>query len=277
MSRRPTRRRPPPIIDRCQLAETQSPNYKWIKPDIGGDASTWGNVLNQTIDAVDSVVYANQQAGVPIGSVTMFAGSTPPANWLLCQGQNLSTTTYAALFAVIGYTYGGGGGGFDLPNLSGQFPLGSGATNPLGQNGGSYSYTLDVAHMPSHAHPITDVGHNHSVNQWSHSHGIATGGHSHTISTGSHSHGVLLANAGATGGVPAGVGNVGNPVTASYGDLGGSTNVVGNLGGNTDAQGSNISINASGTGLSTTNANGGGAALSIIPQFIALNFIIRFQ
>ena len=58
------------------MAETQTPNFKWTKPDIGGDSSTWGNVLNTTIDAVDSVVCANQQAGLPIGSVAMFAG--PP-------------------------------------------------------------------------------------------------------------------------------------------------------------------------------------------------------
>ena len=50
------------------MAETQTPNYKWIKPDIGGDSTVWGNVLNTTIDAIDSTVWANKQAGLPVGS-----------------------------------------------------------------------------------------------------------------------------------------------------------------------------------------------------------------
>ena len=41
-------------------AETVTPNYKWIKPDIGGDASNWGNVLNTTFDAIDAAVFNNQ-------------------------------------------------------------------------------------------------------------------------------------------------------------------------------------------------------------------------
>ena len=56
------------------MAETKLRTIKWVKPDIGGDASNWGNVLNATIDAIDCVVWTNQQAGVPIGSIIMFAG-----------------------------------------------------------------------------------------------------------------------------------------------------------------------------------------------------------
>lgn len=45
-----------------------------------------------------------------IGVVRSFAGTTIPDGWLACNGASLSTTTYADLFAVIGYTYGGSGG-----------------------------------------------------------------------------------------------------------------------------------------------------------------------
>ena len=168
------------------MAETQTPNYKWTKPDIGGDSSNWGNVLNATIDAVDSVVWANQQAGLPIGSVAMFAGATAPVNWLICDGSSLATTgTYAGLFGIIGYTYGGSGANFNLPNLVQNFPLGAGA-NPIGTTGGTFSYTLSVANMPPHTHYIEQTPHSHSAYQNAHSHVIATGGHNHTSTTGSH-------------------------------------------------------------------------------------------
>ena len=62
------------------MAETTTPNFKWTKPDIGGDASTWGNVLNQTFDAVDAVAWSNQQAAVPIGAIIMWIGGVAPTN-----------------------------------------------------------------------------------------------------------------------------------------------------------------------------------------------------
>jgi hypothetical protein len=39
----------------------------------------------------------------------------PPAGWLVCNGADVSTATYPALFALLGYTYGGSGGSFTLP------------------------------------------------------------------------------------------------------------------------------------------------------------------
>ena len=55
------------------MAETLTPNYKWIKPDIGGDASTWGNVLNTTFDAIDAMVFTNQ---TNMGNYLPLAGGT---------------------------------------------------------------------------------------------------------------------------------------------------------------------------------------------------------
>ena len=265
------------------MAETTTPNFKWTKPDIGGDASTWGNVLNTTIDAVDSVVYANQNAGVPIGSMTMWAGPTtsPPANWLICDGSTLdygATPAYQGLFNVIGRAFNTAltGTQFALPNLVQKFPLGASA-NVLGAVGGTFSYTLAAANMPPHAHPIVDVAHNHGVNQWAHSHGIATQNHAHTISA-THSHGSGIMRFIGGSGQPLSITGGGN-ANVTYGSTDasgvGNTDVVGPLGGNTDAQTSAVSNQASGTGLSTTQNAGSGAALSIVPPFIAINFIIR--
>lgn len=57
--------------------------------------------------------------GMPTGAILAFAGSTPPAGYLICDGSAISRTTYASLFAVIGTTYGAGDGNstFNLPNL----------------------------------------------------------------------------------------------------------------------------------------------------------------
>lgn len=57
-------------------------------------------------------------ADAPIGAILAFGGSSAPAGWLLCQGQAVSRTTYAALFAVIGTAYGAGDGSttFNIPD-----------------------------------------------------------------------------------------------------------------------------------------------------------------
>lgn len=57
----------------------------------------------------------------PIGTMMPYAGtSSPPAGFLWCQGQAVSRTTYSALFAVLGTTYGSGNGSttFNLPKSS---------------------------------------------------------------------------------------------------------------------------------------------------------------
>ena len=62
--------------------------------------------------------------GGPTGSIFMWPTGTPPAGFLELDGSSKSTTTYAALFNVIGYTYGGSGANFTLPDMRGQFPRG---------------------------------------------------------------------------------------------------------------------------------------------------------
>lgn len=60
------------------------------------------------------------------GQVAFFARSTAPTGWLKANGAAISRTTYAALFAAIGATFGAGDGSttFNLPDLRGQFPRG---------------------------------------------------------------------------------------------------------------------------------------------------------
>jgi microcystin-dependent protein len=260
------------------MVESVTKNYGWVKPELQKSPSTWGGFLNTDLDNIDALVFANQQGIAPVGQGALWFTNTPPANWLLCNGASLSTTTYAGLFAVFGYTYGGSGANFNLPNLQGKFPLGVTSPAAPGAAGGAFTAPIGVANLPPHAHPITDVAHSHTAQQNAHAHNVATGSHAHSVSTGAHSHGGVLVSSGVTGGAPAGigfVGNVGN--TAGVGDLGGSTSTVGNLGGNTDTQQPAVGVNASGTGLSTTQSTGSGTPLPVVPPYLTINFIVRYQ
>lgn len=91
---------------------------------------------------------------VPVGTVCMWSGANPPAGWFNCYGSAISRTTYAALFAVIGTRYGAGDGAatYNLPNMSGRFPLARGGTRDRGDIGGAATHTLTEAEMPRHRH-----------------------------------------------------------------------------------------------------------------------------
>lgn len=81
--------------------------------------------------------------GSPVGSVQMFAGSVAPESWLVCNGSTLDSVAnpkYAALFAVIGTTYGGtGANSFKVPDCRGIFVRGVGSQT-IGAE--TYSATL---------------------------------------------------------------------------------------------------------------------------------------
>lgn len=70
--------------------------------------------------------------GIPAGAMTPWTSNIPPAGWLICDGQAVSRTTYADLFAIIGTTYGAGNGSttFNVPDLRGRVPVGLNATDP---------------------------------------------------------------------------------------------------------------------------------------------------
>lgn len=83
----------------------------------------------------DNVTAARTNLGIdttyfnPTGTIIAFAGNTLPKGYLLCDGSNVSRTTYKKLFDVIGTTYGAGDGKttFTLPNLIDRFLEGSSA------------------------------------------------------------------------------------------------------------------------------------------------------
>ena len=79
---------------------------------------------------------------IPAGVINPYGGSSAPTGWLLCYGQAVSRTTYAALFAVLSTTYNTGGEAgtdFRLPDLRGRTVAG------IGNMGGVDAVRLDIA------------------------------------------------------------------------------------------------------------------------------------
>ena len=61
-----------------------------------------------------------------IGQISMYGGTTDPANWFICDGRQLNRTTYASLYAVIGVKFGYGDNSttFNLPDFRSIIPRG---------------------------------------------------------------------------------------------------------------------------------------------------------
>jgi microcystin-dependent protein len=91
-------------------------------------AGTWAAVPTQ-ISLDPSSITLSPNSFLPTGMVSPFAGTSAPNGWLLCDGSAVSRSTYAALFAVIGTTWGTGDGSttFNVPNTSGIFIRGAGS------------------------------------------------------------------------------------------------------------------------------------------------------
>lgn len=93
---------------------------------------------------------------VPPGTITAHAGSAAPTGWLLADGSAVSRTTYAALYAECGTTFGAGDGSttFNLPNLKGRFVVGidAGGTNP------EFDTRGELGGGKTHSHPLSSAG-----------------------------------------------------------------------------------------------------------------------
>lgn len=114
-------------------------------------ANNFPGAVPATIQSSEGTFYVNGDGTgrwdyiAPPGSVQMYAGETPPAGWIFCNGQGLSTAAYPTLFGVIGYTFGGSGGTFNVPDLRNRFPIGA-DPKALSATGGSETKDLRHSH-----------------------------------------------------------------------------------------------------------------------------------
>lgn len=125
---------------------------------------------DQLLLAIQAIIAASTPGGGggvgEPGQMSFFARSAPPSGWLKCNGAAVSRTTYEALFAAIGITYGAGNGTttFNLPETRGEFlrVLDDGRGIDSGRVIGSYVASL----LGSHTHTgsaVSGGGHVHGL------------------------------------------------------------------------------------------------------------------
>ena len=192
----------------------------------------------------------NLQTGLlpPTGAILQYAGGAAPTGWLLCQGQAISRTgVYAALFGVVGTAYGVGDGSttFNLPDLRGRVPVGTGthaSVNALGANDG----TSLAARRPAHSHTVsTDGSHYHTGT---------------TDAAGNHNHSVAFSISG--GFAPAERSSWGSDGNQNY-----STT--------TSTNGNHAHNFTTGWGGSHSHTVGSTGGTTDAPSFVVVNFIIK--
>ena len=128
-----------------------------------GSSSTFGGT--STFNGPVTINTSTTLNILPAGMIMAWVSSTAPTGWLICNGAIVSRTTYGALFAVIGTTFGVGDGSttFKIPDYKGAFLRGTGTNEVSGYTNytGSAINTAQSHATQTHKHDITDSGHAH--------------------------------------------------------------------------------------------------------------------
>jgi microcystin-dependent protein len=105
--------------------------------------------------------------GIPTATIVPWSSASVPTGFLECNGSAVSRSTYSALFAIVGTTYGAGDGSstFGLPNLQDNVAVGKSNNKALASTGGANTVTatgnvagstanasLSTAQLASHSH-----------------------------------------------------------------------------------------------------------------------------
>lgn len=215
---------------------------------------------------------------IPPGFIAMWGGSTAPSGWLLCNGAAHSRTGQAALYGVIGTTYGVGDGvtTFNVPNFNDRYPRGASGTNSVG--------TVLVQMVLAHSHTATAAtsgtvsvsGSTNTTGDHYHAAGIYDPGHIHSIDGPTLYSNIYAIGAG---GPPAAYSsNAGSPLGYSCSTASTGVRVSSNNGIDTtySAGSHSHSVTASGSisaATSVTVQNEGGAENR--PNSLVVNFIIK--
>jgi len=106
--------------------------------------------------------------GIPTATIVPWSSASVPTGFLECNGAAVSRSTYSALFAIVGTTYGAGDGAstFNVPNLADNVAVGKSNNKALASTGGANTVastgnvagstanaTLSTPQLASHSHP----------------------------------------------------------------------------------------------------------------------------
>jgi len=176
------------ITSKTEATDTKTTDYFLIsRTTVDPITNSSSTVLRKTSKAT---IISNLPV-VPVGAIFPFAGTTPPAGYLLCEGSEVSISKYSVLFSIIQHTYRAsalllGFNTFALPDLRGRFPLGAdnmnnhltvpskgnsniqinaggGSANRvtdvsadnIGAGAGTENQTLSTSNLPEHTHNMS--------------------------------------------------------------------------------------------------------------------------
>lgn len=183
--------------------------------DLGvTNAKLAGNITKDKLDTTAQAFL------VPVGAVMQYVSATIPSGWLECNGDAVSQTTYAALFAVIGTTYNTGGegaGNFRLPDHRGRAGIGRGTGTGLTAR--TLGASLGHENFQAHTH---DVSGTTAGDNMSHTHGItldSRAGNDFSLNRGP----AWGSDDGVTGSASTNTGNESNTHTHNFNVTSGST------------------------------------------------------
>jgi microcystin-dependent protein len=252
------------MINRGQLPAATESEFNHLMSRL---RSIWLAEHNE--DGTHIVSSANNSL-VPIGSIVAWPIATAPANWVLCNNQQLSRVKYKSLFDIIGTTYGVGDGSttFNVPDLRQKFILGlaaAGTGSTLAGTGGAIDHTHSHAHTHS-AGSYAAASHLHTVDPPSTASSSTSIAHTHTFS-------------GTTDGPNSGA-NIGGITTVVP-----DTNHTHDFSGTTSSSGGSHSHNVdiaqfnSGSTAPSVTGTSGAASVSTTgggnPPFVAMPYIIH--
>lgn len=205
------------FVGQLCLDSTNGLIYRCTTAGIAASA-VWSAVTVKD-GAITSAKLASSIGGVPVGGGMDYWGTTAPSGYIFAYGQAISRSTYSALFAALGTTYGAGNGSttFNVPDKRGRASFGKdnmGGTSAnrltnstsqgingdtLGDVGGEEDHTMTTAEMVSHSHSAGSLS-TSTTGAHVHTGGVASGssiqssggsaGSGNTGSAGSHNHDV---------------------------------------------------------------------------------------
>lgn len=215
----------------------------------------------------------------PVGTLMPYLGTTAPSGdkWMIPHGQPVSRSTYAALYALIGTTFGDGDGvsTFNLPDLRGRVLMAldnlGGAqadvvnapqARTLGGVLGAHRSALSANQIPSHYHAAGTL---QAASGGTHTHGASTG------TSGNHTHSARVMHTDGVSSSPF-------PVYA-YAPVSGSSISWGNAAG---AHSHSVTVNTSGsahthTVSGATAATGGSEPVDRLQPSIAVGYLLRVK
>lgn len=127
------------------------------RPVDGGDGETSDEPRRLAAGQADSDRLVGSTAPY-IGEISIFAGNYAIEGFAFCNGTQMVASQHAALFSLLGSTYGGDGRTtFRLPDLGGRVPLHMNQQYRLGQQGGTADVPLSNESLPAHTHGLSSL------------------------------------------------------------------------------------------------------------------------